>query len=625
MRPPLVLALGFLAAGPCPGRAQLPEGISFKQGPINSVVITRGGQRMVLYRGSNSAQAVLLTHARRDLVESVRAVAEGAEIVVAPEKSREALNRAEEFWQGFWDKRFNYYGQQVNKLPRRNLEVDRFVKEGATIRWQELEFEVMETGGYTRDAVCYLLETGGKRIAFTGDLLWQGGRVFDLYSFQDAIPGARIGAYHGYAGRLGQWVASLEKIAAWEPDLLLPARGPLIVDPTGDINKAVTRARAVYRNYLSTNALHWYFGKDRLTTAGRRVLGTDAEVELMPFAEHIDLPSWCRHMGTTKLLLSRDGYGFVLDVGGNGPHRMLREALRDGLLKKIEGIWVTHLHNDHTQNVGAAAREFGCPVYAVPEVADGLRNPGSWFLPGLIPEPVAEVAIKNDGETWRWREFNLTSHFFPGQMYNHGGLLVERDDHQPVFFIGDSFSPSGIDDYCLMNRNLMREDTGYFFCLRKVRGLPPGSWLVNQHIPHLFRFSGAELDQLEQRYRQRAATIAELTPWDDLNYAIDEQWAWFYPYGSEARPGQQVDLELRLWNHSRKERTFEVRLEEDSTLQPLGKAPVLTLGPRTGGRVEVSLRVSKEAGPGVHVITADLRSEEIELDSWIEALVKVSR
>ena len=307
MRPPLVLALGFLAAGPCPGRAQLPEGISFKQGPINSVVITRGGQRMVLYRGSNSAQAVLLTHARRDLVESVRAVAEGAELVVAPEKSREALNRAEEFWQGFWDKRFNYYGQQVNKLPRRNLEVDRFVKEGATIRWQELEFEVMETGGYTRDAVCYLLETGGKRIAFTGDLLWQGGRVFDLYSFQDAIPGARIGAYHGYAGRLGQWVASLEKIAAWEPDLLLPARGPLIVDPTGDINKAVTRARAVYRNYLSTNALHWYFGKDRLTTAGRRVLGTDAEVELMPFAEHIDLPSWCRHMGTTKLLLSRDG------------------------------------------------------------------------------------------------------------------------------------------------------------------------------------------------------------------------------------------------------------------------------------------------------------------------------
>jgi len=142
MRPPLVLALGFLAAGPCPGRAQLPEGISFKQGPINSVVITRGGQRMVLYRGSNSAQAVLLTHARRDLVESVRAVAEGAELVVAPEKSREALNRAEEFWQGFWDKRFNYYGQQVNKLPRRNLEVDRFVKEGATIRWQELEFEV---------------------------------------------------------------------------------------------------------------------------------------------------------------------------------------------------------------------------------------------------------------------------------------------------------------------------------------------------------------------------------------------------------------------------------------------------------------------------------------------------
>ena len=618
------LTLGLLAAASCLGRAQLPEGITFEEGPINSVLITREDEQLALYRGQNPARTVLLTHARRDLVESLRAVAEVADLVIAPEKSRQALTRAEEFWEGFWGRRFNYYAQQVNKVPRKSLKVDRFVKEGETISWQGLEFQVMETEGYTRDAVCYLTQIGGKRVAFTGDLLWQGGRVFDLYSFQEAIPEARIGGYHGYGGRLGQWVASLQKLAAWQPDVVIPARGPLIEDPSADISKALARSRRIYSNYLSTSALHWYFGKERLTAAGRRVLGTEAPVELMPFAEHVELPPWCRHMGTTKLLVSRDGHGFVLDVGGNGPHEMLRQALRDGLVKKIEGIWVTHLHNDHTKNVPAAAREFGCPVYAVAEVADGLRNPGAWFLPGIIPEPVDRVVVKKDGEAWKWRDFKLTSHFFPGQMYNHGGLLVERSDHNPVFFIGDSFSPSGIDDYCLMNRNLMREDTGYFLCLHKVRRLPPGSWLVNQHIPHLFRFTRKELDYLEERYRLRASTISELTPWDDVNYAIDEEWAWFYPYGSDANPGQQLELEIRLWNHSKKERTFRLKLQENSALRPLGEVPALTIAARSTGTAKVSLLVTDEAGPGVHVITAGLRSEEIVLDDWIEALVKVS-
>jgi glyoxylase-like metal-dependent hydrolase (beta-lactamase superfamily II) len=382
--------------------------------------------------------------------------------------------------------------------------------------------------------------------------------------------------------------------------------------------------RAIYKNYLSTNALHWYFQEERMRICGERVLGAGAAIELMPFSEHVELPAWCRHMGTTKLLVSKDGHGFALDVGGRQPFDMLRQALADGLIKKIEGIWVTHVHNDHTQEVPAAAREFGCPVYAVAEVADPLENPGAWFLPGLIPEPVDEVIVKKDGEKWTWREFTLTGHFFPGQMYNHGALLVERADHKPVFFIGDTFSPSGIDDYCMMNRNLMREDTGYLRCLRTVRELPVGSWLVNQHIPHLFRFTGTELDFLEDRYRKRAAMIAELVPWDDPNYALDEQWAWFHPYGSTAKAGQRLELELRLWNHSQRERTFEVLMGSAPDLEVVGALAKATIPPCESRAVKVPLRVRDGALPGVRVITAGLRSEGIAVDHWIEALVKVA-
>lgn len=616
-------AVGICGVGRA--HAELPEELAFSEGAINAVTIERGGERMVIYGGEGEAKAaiVLLTHSRRDLVEAARAAVGERTRVVAPEKSREYLEAPEAFWESFWEERFDYYKQQVNKVPLRALKVDRFVAEGDGVKWSGLDFHVMETPGYTRDGVTYLAEIGGQKVAFAGDLIWEGGRVFDFYSFQEAIPEAKVGGYHGYGGRLAKWIESLEKVAAEKPDLVVPSRGPVITDPAGDIARAIARVRKIYKNYLSTNALHWYFKEERMRICGERVLGEGAEVELMPYSEHVDLPGWCRHMGTTKLLVSEDGFGFVLDVGGAKQFEMLKQAVADGLIKKIEGIWVTHTHNDHTQSVRDAAAEFDCPVYAVAEVADVLENPGAWFLPGISANAVPEVEVKKDRERWKWREFSFTAHFFPGQMYNHGGLLVERPGHTPVFFIGDSFSPSGIDDYCLMNRNLMREDTGYLHCLRKVRALPEGSWLVNEHIPHLFRFTEEELDELERKYRERAATLAELVPWDDVNYGIDEEWAWFYPYGSGAKLGQRLDVELRIWNHSQRERTFHITIDEAEGLEVVGEVKPLTLGPRETGAARVTLLVTEGKGAGVRVITASLRSEGIAVDHWCEALVKV--
>ena len=68
----------------------------------------------------------------------------------------------------------------------------------------------------------------------------------------------------------------------------------------------------------------------------------------------------------------------------------------------------------------AAAREFGCPAYAVAEVADGLRQPGAWFLPGIIPEPVDEVVVRGDGEKWSWRETSPAREF---SAYTHTSII----------------------------------------------------------------------------------------------------------------------------------------------------------------------------------------------------------
>ena len=151
------------------------------------------------------------------------------------------------------------------------------MRQGDEIVWQDLTFRVLETPGYTRGAVSYVANIEGRKIAFCGDLIYGDGKLLDLYSLQDKIPEANIRGYHGYAARLAALIPSLRKIAAEKPDFIVPARGPIIENPDSATDKLIRRVQAIYHNYLSTNALNWYFKEQRMTTCGRRVLGAAAE------------------------------------------------------------------------------------------------------------------------------------------------------------------------------------------------------------------------------------------------------------------------------------------------------------------------------------------------------------
>ncbi|MCB1091365.1 MAG: MBL fold metallo-hydrolase [Verrucomicrobiae bacterium] len=610
----------------------LPEGVNFSQtNACNGVSIhAKDGHSIAIYRPADgetsTAMAILLTHARREMISELRPISKDTRLF-APRSVKDLLQSPKSYWTQWWDKRFDYYDQQVTRLPVMRQPASGHLAEGEHLEFGDLSVEVLSTPGVTREGLTFLVEVGGKRLAFTGNLILHGGKVPDLYSFQDAIRDAKVGAYHGYCGRFGPWIESLEKILAKQPDFLIPCNGPVIGNPPETIDLAIARARSIYANYLSTNALHWYFGEERMRTCADKVLGPDVPMESMPLANHIDLPSWVQHIGTTKLLLSKDRTGFALDVGSPSSLQTLKQVVADGLVTKIEGIWVTHRHNDHTQAVRDAQEAFDCPVYAVKGVADALTEPGAHFSPGISRNAVKRVTTLKDGEAMSWREFDFTARFFPGQMLDHGGLLVTPKDSSsdPVFFIGDSFSPSGIDDYCLMNRNLMREDLGYLKCLSIVRNeIPKNAWLVNQHIPHLFRFSPKELDFLEGRYRERMAMIAEFTPWDDINYAVDEQWAWLSPYGQEVRAGEAFSLDLRITNYSPAKRQFTVKPSGNRfVIMTENTENTVSIESHANGVAKLSGKIADSCPPGVQVVTVSLKSEGWDLPHWCEALIKV--
>jgi len=600
--------------------ATLPAGAQFISGPVNGLLV--GGK--VLVYGDPTARVkgvryVLFTEARRDVVwAGMTPIASGAQAIV-PEGERSLFENPGAFWAVYENTRFHDYSQVNTKVLRDPVPVSRAVHGGETLDLDGVRVEIIDTPGYTREAVSYWIETGGTRIACTGDLIYGDGQLFDLSSLQDAVPEAKARGYHGYAARAGELIESLRKIAARKPDVLVPARGPLIQNPAQAIDRLIARLQALLASHYSVDALRWYWGDDNLRLRSRKAL-EGRSVEWMPMAEQRPLPEWALAIGNSRLLVSSTGEGFLVDAGYKGTRPKLDELAAQGQLNGVEGIWITHYHDDHTDYAQELADRFRSPVYFTERLKDILEQPSHYRMPCLTAAPITSGKPQAGGARLRWHEFQLTFFEFPGQTLFHDGLLAERDGGGALFFTGDSFTPSGIDNYCLQNRDFMRDGEGYLYCLRVLQGLRKDAWLVNQHVEPTFRFSAAQFARMQSELRKQMTSLAEIAPWPDLNYAIDESWVAIDPYGSQARDGDKVKLKLRILNHSPRTETYSVKWNVPAGWEVVEAERKASIP----ARAERTLRVViATKGSGLHVVTADVGFGGRELHEWTEALVRV--
>lgn len=600
--------------------SSLPSGVRFLPGPINGLLV--GGKVLIYGDAENRVKAVpfvLFTEARRDVVwAGAPLVARGAAAIV-PENERTLFENPGDFWKAYETKRFHDYSQVNTKVLREPLHVSRAVRGGETLDLNGVQVEVIATPGYTPGAVSYLLESGGKRIACTGDLIYGDGQLFDLSSLQDAIPDAKARGYHGYAARAGELINSLRKIEARQPDVLVPARGPLIQNPREAINRLISRLQALLASHFATDALRWYWGDDNLRIRSKAALGGRL-VDSMPMAEQRPLPNWALAIGNSRLLFSKTGTGFLIDAGYEGTGPKIQQLFAEHRLKSVEGIWITHYHDDHTDFAQALATRYHCPLYFTPRLTDILEHPSHYRMPCLTAARITSGRPQPDGTHMRWHEFQFTFFDFPGQTLYHDGLLVERNDGSSLFFTGDSFTPSGIDDYCLQNRDFVDDGEGYIYCLNVLERMPSNVWLVNQHVEPTFRFSPDQFERMRTELLKRRNILKQLAPWPDPNYEIDESWAAIAPYGSEVHRGGNVTLYLRILNHSPQRETYDVKWNVPRGWKISMADREVAIPPHQEGTAQAVLTAE---GSGLKVVTADVGFNGQQLHEWTEALVQV--
>ena len=623
----LVLGLLLGVATGCAPESKLPEELTFISGAVNGAAIERDGHAIAFYGDPagelRNVEKVFLTHHRRDVVwAALGLVANGAR-VVAPATELPYLAQAQGFWSEFQGTRFHDYAQQSTKILTTNLDVQELARGGRSIEWRGLTIDVLDTPGYTRGGVSYLVKIGGRRVAFTGDLLFPGGKILDLYSLQDSIKETETRGYHGYAARAADVISSLRRLLAAAPDIIVPARGPIIDDPSRDINLLIGRIRRLFLAYFRTDALRWYWGDENLAKRARRVLG-DTPVDWMPMAVNIRQtpPRWMHKFGTSRLLVSDSKTAFLIDCGSESVMEQVRRLRSRGVFDKLEGIFVTHFHDDHTEYVQAMASEYDVPVYAGKELQDILQNPDAYHMPAMTFKPIRPVHALSEGQKFRWHEFEFEYTYFPGQAIYHGGLDVRRDIGERYFFVGDSFSPSGLDDYCLLNRHLLHPSLGHFRCLDKIREMEGDYWLVNQHIDEVFRYTDEQLSTMTEVLEEKKRVISEMVPWGDPNFGVDEQWSRFYPYGLETRPAEDFDLYAVVFNHMPEAQTFRIRPNIPNGWKCIPAYAELHVDARREDQILFRVTPDREAS-GLTVLTADVSFGQHDLRHWIEAMVAV--
>jgi len=524
-------------------------------GAVNSALLERNGRKLLIDSGEidnapggGSVDCVLFTHHHRDQCASVSRLAAAGTKVIVPAKESRFFEGAQEFW----DSADNIIDHRYDFRPhlftlRDSVPVTRAVKEGDTHEWEGLRFQVIDTPGHTDGSVSYLVELGGKRVAFTGDLIHSPGRIWEIYSLQKRFPGMR-GDYWGFGGGVEDVKTSLDHLLEYKPDVLVPSHGIVMTDPVSAVNQLKQNLDALMSNFLTTAAWRIYFNG---------IYPKDKPAMYAPLPQ-VSYPGWIRDIAsTTKAIVAEDKSVFISDCGHPKAIEELSRLQDAGEIGAVEGIWITHYHDDHTQLVNEAKRRFGAKVYVQRGMLDIIENPLAYQMPCLFPESIQVDHPLDHGQTVDWKGFKLTAYDFPGQTVYHDGLLVEKAGFK-VFFTGDSFANWGVDDYCSQNRCFLGRDTGYEKCFQILLQTQPNILMAAHWGP--LPVSTDYLNRSLTLFQERPKLYQKLFPHSDINFGTDPGWLRAYPYRQTVLPGGPVEVEARVMNHSTKPMKIQLTL-----------------------------------------------------------------
>jgi glyoxylase-like metal-dependent hydrolase (beta-lactamase superfamily II) len=373
--------------------------------------------------GVEAVTDVIVTHHHRDQVEGLpRLAAVGTRIWVPPVE-RGLIDDVERHWQR--RSVVNNYDLRLDRFSLlESVPVTGTMPEYRTSRVGHVDVTTVPTPGHTAGSETYLVDLGGKRFAFTGDLIHSPGKVWSAAALQ--------WSYVGLEGAV-LTMASLAQLLEHEPDLLLPSHGLPMTDPR-------SAAELTSANLADLIEVRLGLRPDILARQAKPFVQLSPHL-LMNATSESRSYALLSDSGTALLI----DYGYDLSTGipvggdrfGVRPWLPSLAALRrDYGIDRVEVAVPTHYHDDHVAAFNLLREVHGTEVWASSRVAHVLENPESYDLPCLWYDPIRCDRHIPDGTTVQWREYELDVHALPGHTRYASAIGFEADGRR-VLATGD--------------------------------------------------------------------------------------------------------------------------------------------------------------------------------------------
>jgi glyoxylase-like metal-dependent hydrolase (beta-lactamase superfamily II) len=494
-----------------------------------------------------SIDTVLYTHYHRDQCSGAPLL-RMAHLNVPASEAR-FFRDATDFWleaDAILDHRYNFRPEIM--VLRESVAIDRELHDGEILHWEGIPICVVATPGHTDGSLSYVVNVDGETIAFTGDLVYGPGQIWEFYSLQKRFPGM-ADDYWGFGGAVPDLLASGDVILSHKPTILVPSHGKVIRNPQEAIHLVQSRLVSVMQNYFTL--CPWRVARRNGVPMFKEDPPPPFNVSMLAELPSVQVPDWLhRTVGTSTYIVAKDKSIFLFDCGFAPIVGALDELVKKGRISAVDAIWASHYHDDHVASINEVRRKYGAKLFVQREMVDIFEHPEAYCMPCSFPESIHVDHVLTDGETFQWKEYRLTAYYFPGQTLYHAGLLIEYKGTR-VFMSGDAFGNWAIGDVCSYNRNFVGKDgevAGCARCLKLLRELKPDLLCAAHWGP--IPISPDYIEKTLQLLQEREETLNRLLPWEDPNFGLDPYWIRAYPYRQDILPGQSITLEVCIFNHA---------------------------------------------------------------------------
>jgi len=598
---------------------QIVPGVYLYQDTCNVYAIVKDGEAVLIDFGSGGILAelpsvgvrkvswILHTHFHRDQAQGdPLAKARGIKIAV-PVGERKYFEDVERLWNqkkvlDLYDMRNEFFALRENIAVDASLE-GRFSSGSSSpsdslFTQNGIQLQIIKTPGHTQGSVSFLLETGGKRLLFCGDLVGSEGKIPTMHDLE--------WPYVGTAGIAAE-ADSLNNMRDVAPDMMLPSHGAPSENMLSWTPQLLAEIARIYHEYDWIN---------------------DTQFRPSPGPKHLTKHIWQMRRafdwGVGYLIVSDSGHAFLWDVNA-GEVAFLKDMEKIAGFKSIDFIVPSHYHDDHVGGINAVKEAYGAKLWAMDHLVDVLQHPTAYNLPCLWPTAMKVDRVLHDGEKVLWEGLALQFFYLPGQTEYTEGMLIE-DDGKKMLFDGDNVAHPlpGMPMYGhFVCRNYQRLGGGHVYSARKLLDLKP-----DFICPNHFEWSAATRETLES-YLSTSEAIQDIwrriVDQPDPAMGVDNNWVSFYPYQSEAGAGETLQYELRFRNGIEQASHLKAFIKAPSSWTVSPSSLEMEAAPKSqaAAKLEVRISPSETRLNRRFVITADVWRDGRHLGEVTEALVNM--